>query len=114
MRAGEAPSLQSQILVPLFEPHEMANPTFKGLIVRLEQLSDYRGRFEKSFGAPVSVPLIGKAIASYERSVLCAQSPFDRWRYGGEAGALSAEAQEGVSPVHGQGPMLGVPSRRRA
>ena len=95
MRDGEAPSLQAQILVPLFEPHEMANPTFKGLIVRLEQLPDYRDRFEKAFGAPVSVPLIGKAIASYERSLLCAQSPFDRWRYGGEAGAMTAQAQQG-------------------
>ena len=95
MRDGEAPSLQAQILVPLFEPHEMANPTFKGLIVRLEQLPDYRDRFERAFGAPVSVPLIGKAIASYERSLLCAQSPFDRWRYGGEAGAMTAQAQQG-------------------
>jgi len=58
MRDGEAPSLQSQILVPLFELHELANPTFKGLIARIERLPDYQGRFEKTFGAPVSVPLM--------------------------------------------------------
>jgi cytochrome c peroxidase len=73
----------------------MANRTFKGLIARLDRPPDYRGRFEKAFGAPVSVPRIGKAIASYERSLLCAQSPFDRWRYGREAGAMTAQAQQG-------------------
>jgi cytochrome c peroxidase len=95
MRDGEAPSLQSQVLGPLFELHEMANPTFKGLIARIERLPDYQDRFEKAFGAPISVPLIGRAIASYERSLLCARSPFDRWRFRGESGAMGARAQEG-------------------
>jgi len=95
MRDGEAPSLQSQVLVPLFEPHEMANPTFKGLLERMQRLPDYQGRFERAFGAPVSVPLIGNAIASYERSLLCGNSAFDRWHYGREPGALSAQAQDG-------------------
>lgn len=95
MRDGEAPSLQSQVLVPLFEPHEMANPTFKSLLDRMQRLPDYRGRFERAFGAPVTVPLIGKAIASYERSLLSANSAFDRWHYGGEPDALGADAQDG-------------------
>jgi cytochrome c peroxidase len=102
MRDGEAPSLQSQVLVPLFEPHEMANPTFKDLIARVDRLPDYQGRFEKTFGAPVSLPLIGKAIASYESSLLCANSPFDRWRYGGESGALAAQAQHGFRLFSGK------------
>ena len=95
MRDGAAPSLQSQILVPLFEPHEMANPTFKSLLDRMQSLPDYQGRFEKVFGAPATVPLIGKAIASYERSLVSANSAFDRWRYGGEPDALGADAQRG-------------------
>jgi cytochrome c peroxidase len=92
---GGAPSLQSQILVPLFEPHEMTNPSFKGLIDRMRKLPDYEGRFEGVFGAPATVPLIGKAIASYEQSLVAANSAFDRWRYGGESDALSADAQRG-------------------
>ena len=92
---GGAPSLQSQILTPLFGPHEMANPTFKGLLERLQKLPDYEGRFEKVFGAPATVPLIGKAIASYEVSLVSANSAFDRWYYGGESGALGADAQRG-------------------
>jgi len=92
---GGAPSLQSQILTPLFGQHEMANPTFKGLLERLQKLSDYEGRFEKVFGAPATVPLIGKAIASYEVSLVSANAAFDRWYYGGESGALGADAQRG-------------------
>jgi len=95
MRDGEAPSLQSQVLVPLFEPHEMANPTFKSLLDRIQRLPDYQGRFETAFGAPVTIPSIGKAIASYERSLLSGNSAFDRWRYGGEPNALGADAQDG-------------------
>jgi cytochrome c peroxidase len=93
---GGAPSLQSQILTPLFEPHEMANPTFKGLLERMRTLPDYEGRFEKVFGTPATVPLIGKAIASYEVSLVSANSAFDHWRYGGESGALGADAQRGL------------------
>jgi cytochrome c peroxidase len=92
---GAASSLQSQILVPLFEPHEMGNPTFKGMLDRMRGLPDYRGRFEKVFGAAAAVPLLGKALAAYERSLVSANSAFDRWRYGGEPDALGADARRG-------------------
>jgi cytochrome c peroxidase len=92
---GAAPSLQSQILVPLFEPHEMGNPTFKSMLDRIRGLPDYQGRFEKDFGAAAAVPLFGRALAVYERSLVSANSAFDRWRYGGEPDALGAEAQRG-------------------
>jgi cytochrome c peroxidase len=92
---GGAPSVQSQILVPLFEPHEMANPNFKGLLERIRKLPDYEGRFERIFGERVTVPLIGRAIASYEQSLVSGNSAFDRWYYGGETDVLGLEAQHG-------------------
>jgi cytochrome c peroxidase len=46
--------------------------------------------------------LIGKAIASFERSLLSANSAFDRWRYGGEPGALGAGALRGFALFTGK------------
>ena len=36
-----------------------------------------------------------EALAAYERTLLSANSPFDRWRYGNEAEAMSPEAARG-------------------
>lgn len=102
MRDGEAPSLHSQILVPLFKPQEMANPTFKAVLDRMQGMQDYQGRFETVFGSPATVPLIGKAIASYERSLLSANSAFDRWRYGDDPGALGVDALRGFALFTGK------------
>jgi cytochrome c peroxidase len=38
---------------------------------------------------------MAQAIASWERTVLAADSPFDRWRYGGQANALTDQQQDG-------------------
>ena len=102
MHDGAEPSLRSQVLAPLFNKHEMANADFGSLIVRVRQRADYRELFEAAFGKPATVPLLSKAIASYERSLVSANSAFDRWRYGKESGALSAAAQRGFALFTGK------------
>jgi cytochrome c peroxidase len=102
MHDGAEPSLRSQALAPLFNPLEMANTDFSGVIERVRKRADYRGLFEAAFGKPVTIPLIGTAIASYERSLLSANSAFDRWRYGGQSAALTDAAQRGFDLFTGK------------
>jgi cytochrome c peroxidase len=45
---------------------------------------------------------VGAAIAAYERTLLSGNSRFDRWRFGEEAGALSANERHGFELFTGK------------
>jgi cytochrome c peroxidase len=45
---------------------------------------------------------LGMALASYQRTLLAADSPFDRWYFGGQADALSAAAKRGFELFRGK------------
>jgi cytochrome c peroxidase len=94
---GREFSLENQVLGPLTNQDEMANPSIGYVIEKIKIMPDYRGLFEGVFdGKGPSVVAIGQAIASYERSLLSARSPFDRWRYGGDSKALTAQEIQGL------------------
>ena len=96
--------LEHQVWQPLLARNEMANPSVSAVINKLRGLADYAGLFERAFaGAPVSMRSIGMAIASYERTLVSANSPFDRWHYAGEESALGDSAKRGFDVFTGQG-----------
>ncbi len=101
-RDGREFSLETQVLGPLVEPREMANPAIGLVLERIRSLPDYRGRFEALFGGPATPDRLGAAIAAYERTILSANSPFDRWYYGGEQEALSEAARRGFALFTGR------------
>lgn len=92
---GRETSLEQQIWGPLLARNEMGNPSPGFLIEKIRNLPDYAGRFEAAFGRPVTMETLGMALASYQRALDAADSPFDRWRYGNDPKALSAEARAG-------------------
>lgn len=92
---GRDPALETQYIAPLTARNEMANPSAGFVVETLQQLPDYAGLFEKNFGAPASLDHIGMALASYQRSLLAADSPFDRWRYGNSENTLSDAQKRG-------------------
>jgi len=96
-RDGREFSLETQPIDVLIDRHEMANPAIGMVIEKLRRLPDYRGRFERAFGGPATLDRLGAALAAYERTLLSARSPFDRWYYGGEADALSPAARRGFA-----------------
>jgi cytochrome c peroxidase len=95
-RDGRENSLETQVWSPIVSPEEMAAPSVGWELAKVRSFPDYPALFERSFpGRGVSMETIGIAIAAYERTLLLANSPFDRWRYGGEKGALSQQEQLG-------------------
>jgi len=93
---GREFSLEDQVWGPLLAGNEMGNPSIGFVIERLRGLEDYRGLFEAAFGGKgVSGERLGRAIAAYERTLVAGASRFDRWRYGGEANALSETERRG-------------------
>ena len=100
---GREFSLATQAWLPLLNPDEMANPSIGHVLQRLEMLPDYAGHFERAFdGAGPGMDTLGAAISAFERTLVSARSRFDRWRYGGEAGVLSAVEQQGFALFTGK------------
>ncbi len=92
---GRAPSLEKQAEGPVENPVEMAH-TLKGVEERLSRDVTYVPAFEKAFGpGPITYEMVEKAIASFERTVISANSPFDRWYYGKDEKAVSDSVKRG-------------------
>lgn len=93
---GRSPSLEKQAEGPVQNPVEMAH-TLKGVEERLNKNASYQAEFARAFGpGPITYEMVEKAIASFERTVVSGNSPFDRFYYGGDKKALSPAAQRGL------------------
>jgi len=92
---GRAATLEAQIIGPVTAPDEMGT-TPKAVVEAISKIAGYASLFEKAFGDPeVSFDRIQKAIASFERTILSGNSPYDRF-VRGDKRALSAEARQGL------------------
>ncbi|MEQ1545218.1 cytochrome c peroxidase [Methyloglobulus sp.] len=95
-------TLEQQVWSPLLAHNEMTNPSIGYVIDKIKNIQDYNGLFEKVFNEPPGMETIGMAIASYQRTLNSANSPFDRWYFGKDENALSAKAQRGFQLFTGK------------
>jgi len=94
---GRAASLEAQVGGPIAHPKEMNQP-HDLCVARLNADPSYRYEFAGVFGPGlITMDKIEKAIASFERTLLSGNSPFDRYQYGGDRAALSAAAIRGLA-----------------
>ncbi len=91
---GREFSLENQVWQPLLQHNEMANPSIGFVLKTIAGAVDYRGLFETAFAQGLTVETVGMALASYQRGLVSGDSPFDRWRFGGED-SLSASQLRG-------------------
>lgn len=92
---GRSPSLENQAEGPVQNPVEMAN-TLAAVEEKLNADPSYKAQFAEAWGPrPITYEMVEKSIASFERTVLSGNSPFDRWKYGHDENAVSAEVKRG-------------------
>ena len=97
---GRAGSLEEQALGPVKAAGEMNLP-LEVLVEKIGSVPGYRHMFEKAYpGEGVSESSIAKAIAAFERTVVSAPSPFDRW-VDGDVNAISESAKRGFAVFNG-------------
>ncbi len=76
---GRKKDLEDQATGPMEASVEM-NSDFTQMFKFLNNNKGYKAAFEKAYpGAGISKDTIAKAIASYERTIISNDSPFDRW-----------------------------------
>ena len=100
---GREISLENQVWQPMTAHNEMAAPSIGYVIRKLRRMRDYEGMFERAFdGRGPDVLTIGQALASYQRTLLAADSPFDRWYFGGRADAVDESVKRGFALFSGK------------
>lgn len=77
-----------------------SNRSDEMIVKNLGVIPAYQGQFQKVFGTDLNPDGVAKAIASYVRTILSGNTPFDRFR-AGEKGALSPVAQRGLAIFEG-------------
>ncbi|HAO99659.1 MAG TPA: hypothetical protein DCQ83_06400, partial [Fibrobacteres bacterium] len=99
---GDVSTLEEQALRPLYASGEM-DMTGSEIEAMLAADSAYPRLFRQAFGdAPITMAHLTQALATYERTLISAHSPYDRWA-GGDTGALSASAKRGAAVFFGKG-----------
>lgn len=94
--------LEDQIPVPLYntQPPEMgANGREVDILSRLTRDRRTRQLFNKAFPhdpSPVTMQNVIYALASFERTLISGNSPYDHWAYGAEPDALDKEQRAGA------------------
>jgi cytochrome c peroxidase len=99
---GRAATLEDQALGPLVNPIEHGFPNHDELVKKLNGIEGYRKLFKKVYGTDVTKDGIGKAIATFERTVLSGNSPFDQYDLGGKEELLSESARKGLTLFRGK------------
>ncbi len=94
---GRANSLEAQSAHPIADPLEM-NQTHDVSVSKISHDPAYKSRFAEAFiPGDVTLETIEKCLASFERTLLSGNSPFDRYQYAGDKQALSPAAIHGLS-----------------
>ena len=91
---GRAKTLEQQAGLPVINPVEMGQPSLEVAAAKIAEIPEYGKEFQHVFGRPPNPTDLKRAIASYERTQVSFDSPFDHFM-AGDNNAISASAKHG-------------------
>jgi cytochrome c peroxidase len=91
---GRVSTLEEQAALPITNPFEMGAASLGEAIARIAGDADYQRQFAQAFSRGVSQQDILTAVATYERTLVSFDSPFDHF-IAGEQNAISDAAKRG-------------------
>jgi cytochrome c peroxidase len=98
---GRAPSLEDQAKLPILNPIEMGHPDPASAMASINGDPAYQSMFQKAYGRAPSYEDVGRAIASFERTLVFLDAPFDHY-LSGDTKAISPAAQRGLELFNGK------------
>jgi cytochrome c peroxidase len=102
---GRSASLTNQAPNPLFDSREQGLRSPRQLIDILRGDAGYRFAFRRAFdggATAISISNVALALASYEKTLIAGNSPFDRYFYGHDPHAVSTSAIRGFELFRGR------------
>jgi cytochrome c peroxidase len=91
---GRVDTLEEQAALPIVNAVEMGHPNLDAAVAQIAAVAEYRQAFQRIFGRPLNGADLLRAIASYERTQLSFDSPFDHF-IAGDKNAIDASAKRG-------------------
>ncbi|WHY86838.1 cytochrome c peroxidase [Neobacillus novalis] len=98
---GRATSLEEQALGPIINPVEM-DQDLDELVKELKDVPEYRRLFANAFQGEITTKHIAEALASYERTLIVNDTPFDHYLQGDNK-ALTTQEKLGMEIFVGKG-----------
>ena len=97
---GHFRDLESVAMGPITSPTNMNLPE-GDLVERLAAIPGYVAAFHDAFGGEITAGKVQMALATFERSIISDEAPFDRWIKGDET-AIDAAAKRGFALFNGK------------
>ncbi len=97
---GRAADLEAQSIQPMLNPLEMGMNDEQAVLAVILKDSSYPQQFAEVFDiepANIDIEHVAKALASYERTLISGNSPFDRYYFENDQQAISQSAKRGLS-----------------
>ncbi|MCF7980851.1 MAG: hypothetical protein K9K86_02630 [Pseudomonadales bacterium] len=102
---GRAADLEAQAIGPMLNPVEMGMPDGEAILSVVREDNVYQTLIAEVFGVTeqeINLEHIAKAIASFERTLIAGNSPFDRYYFEKDQDAISQAAKRGLSVFYNQ------------
>ena len=99
---GRVNTLEEQAALPIVNSVEMGQPSLDAAAARIAAIAEYQQAFQRVFGRPPNGPDLVRAIASYERSQVSFDSPFDHF-IASDKNAIDDAAKRGWELFNTQG-----------
>ena len=93
MKDGKFQTLEEQVLGPL-KDHRELNIEHDELLMRLKSVPYYDKMSQKAYGSELTIEIIQKAIANFQRIIISKDTPFDAYM-NGKKNAISESAKKG-------------------
>ncbi len=103
---GREPDLESQSGQPFLNPVEHGLKDYQPILDIVRTDPEYTKLFRQVFaktGRDITIEEVKKAIASFERTIISGDSPFDRYYFAHDKAAMSPAAIRGLQVFVGQG-----------
>src|SRR6202007_2023647 len=91
---GRSETLEDQAALPITNPSEMGQASLDAAVATLTAIAEYKEDFQHVFGQDPSGLTLVRAIASYERTLISFDSPFDHF-IAGDPNAINDAAKRG-------------------
>ena len=103
---GREPDLEGQSGQPFINPIEMGLKDYTPVLDVIKNDPDYQQQFHAMFnksGDEITIEEVKMAFASFERTIIAGDSPFDHYNFAGDKTAMSESAVRGLDVFIGQG-----------
>ena len=99
---GRAATLEDQSIGPFANPIEHGFANHDEMVAKMKKMPGYRKLFQEVFGGEITIQDVGRAVASFQRTVLSGNSAVDKYDIGGDQNALSDPAKRGLELFRGK------------